>query len=229
MDTILDFFAGILAGLTDQTGSMVAAIGIYTALTCFVAYPLTRKSAENILLSELLRDEIAAVRERHKKHPEKISAEISMLLARRHYGIFASAICTLVQGFLGVPMALSLGTEKLRDVGGSLLRLDLGMSPYMLWGTTQDIFLPVVVLAAAALGLQFLHDRLMQRDLITDQKIQDLVMLGAVALGCALLPVAFSLYWALHEIVDILVMLCVTKIGRKRFFQRLRRADVPGK
>lgn len=225
MNGVLDLLAGMLVGLTNQTGSVVLALGVYTLLASIIMYPMSRKSAENILLSELLRDDMAEIREKHKKHPEKAEPEIQMAFARRHYGMFASSICTILQGALGLLLALAFRTAALQDVGEPLFGVALTQSPFSLRGVNQDLFLTALAAAAVAVAVQYGHDQLMQKDLVTDQKIPDLTLLLLIAAGCVFLPLAFALYWALHEVLDIAVMLLTCKAGRERFMMKMKKLD----
>lgn len=209
---MIQTLASVILSFIQQTGSVFFAVGIFTVLTCVFSYPLTKKSVENMLLSPLLRQEMREAYDLHKKHPELAQAVIQKQFAFHHYGMFASCICTLVQGGLGVVLALSFQEPTLSSL--CLWGSSLSASPL-----AQQTELSLI-LVMAAVAHQLIHDQLMEQELVTDQRVPDLLLLVLAAAGCLLLPAVFSLYWLLHELADLAMMLAITTLGRERFLAR---------
>jgi len=205
MNGIQEPLARMIHYLCSATGSPLLTVLIFTAIALVFQSPLSRKSLNNIPLSTLLREDMAAARERHRRHPEKAEAEIMRAFTLRRYGLFASSICTVVQALLGLVLALGVMGNPLR-LDLTVFGMDLSVSPYVLLNDINANMTCTAVLAAA-ICLQFVHDRIMEPELVTDQNVQDIVLLILSGVACLMLPSIFAVYWVIHEIVDLALVL----------------------
>lgn len=205
MNGIQDVLAKLIQYLCSVTGSPILAVLVFTAIALVCQSPLIKKSLDNIPLSAIIRQEMEDARQRHTRHPEKAEVEIMRIFTLRRYGMFASGICTVFQALLGLVLVIGVWGNPL-NLNLTVFGMDLTVSPYVLLNDPYASLTSSLVLSAA-ICLQLVHDQIMEPELVTDQRVMDIVLLVLSGVACLLLPGIFSMFWVIHEIADMAMVL----------------------
>ncbi len=207
---ILNFIGNIINGLYEWTTSLPITIIFYTFLAFILSVPLTKKANENILLSSYMKVELKEIRKADKNNPGKMTSDLSKMFQKYDYTVFASTMSSVMQMIFGMLLILAfIRSEPLKGIDGVVLGVDLRVAPSAFLGNRGPASFAPKLICIFSLGLQYVHDLIMQQDLISDMKLTDTITLFVIAAILIFTPVLLSVYWFIHEVIDICYLFIV--------------------
>ena len=211
---MLNFFGDILTFLKDSTGNYFWSLVVFALANKLLFYIVYRDYYRSIPMGELLKEDIAALRKKHKNNERKANEEITNLLMRNKYGMLSSALLFFLEGGLALVVGLVLKDPMLHTSAASLdeftvMQLSLNTSPlnamtqqYFSMNSALSIFTVIAVVA-----LQVWHDTLMENKRLVEQDKIDHVIWVLVAVMCLVLPTGVGIFMLTFKIVDLLMYL----------------------
>ena len=201
---VLNFIGNMISGIYEWTTSLPITVLFLTFLSFMLTIPLAKKANENILLSPYMKAELRAIRKTDKNNPGKMNTDLGKMFQKYDYTVFASTMASAMQMVLGLLIVLTFAkAEALKDVDTVVLGVDLSISPRAFIGNREPGSFAPKLLCLFSLALQYVHDTIMQQDLISDMKLTDTIVLFVVAAILIFSPVLLSAYWFIHELIDI--------------------------
>ncbi len=197
--------------LCGSEGGLIQGLMMFTLLVSLISFPFSLKNYQNIPLSDRIREELGK-KKTQKKLAEDEGSALTFLFRKYGYIPLQNTVCTAVQFLFFLVVNAALRSEIMADTDGTVLGLSLKSRVADSFRTGGDRLTAGAGLLLAAMFLQFLHDRLLERNLVTDEMPLNLILNGGLLVGGCFLPLAFALYWGVRELIDLTLMFF---IGRK--------------
>lgn len=211
---MLNFIGGLIDRTRDLGGNYLWGLVIFALMMKLVFYIVYKDYYRSIGIGEMLREDMDALRKKHRNNEKKANEEITNLLMRNRYGMFGSAFLFLIEGFLTLVVGLTLREPLLHTSAASLdefvvYEVALHTSPlsamtqkYLSINSAMSMFIVVMVMV-----LQIVHDTYMENRRVVEQDKIDHVIWVILALMCLILPTGAGVFMLTFKLVNMLLYL----------------------
>jgi len=226
---MLRFFGDTLKSFKDVTGDFLSALALYALISKVVFFIVNKDYFKSVGLSKYLKEDIDAIRNKHKHNDRKANEEITNLLLRNRYGMLGSAMLFLVEGLLVLLIGLVLKDALIYTHAASIdeftvLNIPLTTAPIAAL-TAKEFSIGNAIamfIFLIALSIQIWLDIRMENVRLVEQDKVDRVIWIIAAGMCALLPSGASVVMLCYKVMDVLLYVFYSK----KKYQRLPNKEI---
>ncbi|MBO4359299.1 MAG: YidC/Oxa1 family membrane protein insertase [Eubacteriaceae bacterium] len=215
---MLDFIGDQLDSFKDLTGNYFWGLVILALISKLIFFIIYRDYYKSIGIGELLKEDVEALRKKHKNNSKKANEEITKLLMANRYGMLGSLTLFLTEAAPCIWVGLALFEPLMHTAAASLdefvvNQISLHTSP--LWAMTQKYFSMNSAMSMftviAVVGLQIFHDTQMEEKRFVEQEKVDHAIWIAESFMCIVLPTGAALFMLTCKLADLLLLMYFSK------------------
>jgi len=175
---------------------------IISILLILIFSPLTFKSYSSMRKMQMLQPEMAALKKKYEKDPQRLNSETMNLYKKSKVNPFTGCLPMFIQ----MPVFFALY---------AILRttIDLRCSPFMLWITDLSSKDPYYILPILTGATMFVSQKLS----LTDQSQKMMVYIMPIMLTFLFLslPAGINLYWLVYNLLSVVQQMVIKRILNK--------------
>ncbi len=221
VNTVIKFFGGLLIQLKELTGNYIFAILLFSAVAAMLLFPFIKADTFNVLTCKALSEKISEISKKYAGNREQKFDNIAKLSAK--YGVTALSflVCSFFEVLVGFLITLGLKYTEISSADTVFLGVDLKMTIIQMF-KSNGIVIPLVALMALAGIFEYTYDAVAQKDFIVDISFTNFISRSIAFAISLFLPCGFLIYWCGFELIELIVLLYVTKLRESFYIEKLK-------